>query len=94
MTHPSSPNYLAAISGDFQGVWDDCRAGATVTCPPEEFVPGAGDATDPTLSLYTDPKSQLYKAVPPQLTPAEIASSSAKPHWFVARPSTGSKPRG
>ena len=35
------------------------------------------------MSLYTDPKSQLYKAVPPQLTPAEIASSSAKPHWFV-----------
>jgi hypothetical protein len=44
VTHPSSSHYLAAISGDFQGAWDDCRAGATVTCPPEEFVPGAGDA--------------------------------------------------
>jgi phosphatidylinositol-3-phosphatase len=82
VTHPSSPNYLAAISGDFQGIWDDCKAGATVTCPPEEFVPGAGDATDPTSSVYTDPKSPLYGKVPPQLTAAEIASASAKAHWF------------
>ena len=27
VTHPSLPNYLAAISGDFQGIWDDCAAG-------------------------------------------------------------------
>jgi len=60
VTHPSLPNYLAAISGDFQGIWDDCKAGAMVTCPPEEFVPGAGDATDPTFSVYTDPTSPLY----------------------------------
>ena len=46
VTHPSLPNYLAAISGSFQGIWDDCAAGATVTCPPEEFVPGSGDGTD------------------------------------------------
>jgi phospholipase C len=46
VTHPSLPNYLAAISGDFQGIWDDCAAGAAVTCPPEEFVPGSGDGTD------------------------------------------------
>ena len=45
VTHPSLPNYLSAISGDFQGIWDDCKAGAAVTCAPEEFVPGAGDAT-------------------------------------------------
>ena len=45
VTHPSLPNYLAAISGSFQGIWDDCAAGATVTCPPEEFVPGSGDGT-------------------------------------------------
>ena len=83
VTHPSLPNYLAAISGDFQGFWDDCKAGATVTCPPEEFVVGAGDATDPTFSLYTNPSSPLYKAVPPQLTSAEVASSSAKAHWFM-----------
>jgi phosphatidylinositol-3-phosphatase len=46
VTHPSLPNYLAAISGDFQGIWDDCLAGATVFCAPEEFVPGSGDGTD------------------------------------------------
>jgi phosphatidylinositol-3-phosphatase len=46
VTHPSLTNYLAAVSGSFQGIWDDCPAGATITCPPEEFVPGSGDATD------------------------------------------------
>jgi len=42
VTHPSSPNYLAAISGSFQGIWDDCAAGATVTCAPTEFSPTSG----------------------------------------------------
>ena len=42
VTHPSSPNYLAAISGSFQGIWDDCAAGANVTCAPTEFGPGSG----------------------------------------------------
>lgn len=42
VTHPSLPNYLAAISGDFQHIWDDCAAGATVTCAPEEFGPTSG----------------------------------------------------
>jgi phospholipase C len=37
VTHPSLPNYLAAISGDFQGIWDDCPADATVTCAPQTF---------------------------------------------------------
>jgi phosphatidylinositol-3-phosphatase len=46
VTHPSLPNYLASISGDFQGIWDDCKAGADVMCAPEEFVPGSGDGTD------------------------------------------------
>jgi hypothetical protein len=45
VTHPSLPNYLSLFSGDFQGIWDDCAAGASVTCPPEEFVPNSGDAT-------------------------------------------------
>jgi phosphatidylinositol-3-phosphatase len=45
VTHPSLPNYLAAISGSFQGIWDDCQAGAAITCPPEEFIPTAGDGT-------------------------------------------------
>ncbi len=42
VTHPSSPNYLAAISGDFQHIWDDCAAGPTVTCAPQEFGPTSG----------------------------------------------------
>jgi hypothetical protein len=65
VTHPSLPNYLAAISGDFQGIWDDCKAGANITCAPEEFVPGSGDATAGA-----------------SLTPAQMASASAKPHLF------------
>ena len=38
VTHPSLPNYLAAISGDFQDIWDDCPAGETVTCSPQEAL--------------------------------------------------------
>ncbi len=45
VTHPSLPNYLAGMSGDYQGIWDDCPAGPTVTCAPEEFVPTSGDGT-------------------------------------------------
>lgn len=45
VTHPSLPNYLAAISGSFQGIWDDCKAGSDVFCAPEEFIPGSGDGT-------------------------------------------------
>src|SRR5579883_1538310 len=43
VTHPSLPNYLAAISGDYQGIFDDCKAGAGSTCAPEEFVSSSGD---------------------------------------------------
>jgi len=43
VTHPSLPNYLARISVSSQGIWDDCKAGADVTCAPEEFVPGSSD---------------------------------------------------
>jgi phosphatidylinositol-3-phosphatase len=50
VTHPSLPNYLAAISGDFQGIFDDCQAGANITCAPEEFVPNSGDGTS-SISL-------------------------------------------
>jgi hypothetical protein len=25
VTHPSLPNYLSMISGDFQGIWDDAK---------------------------------------------------------------------
>jgi len=41
VTHPSLPNYLAAISGSYQGIWDDCKAGANITCAPQEFMSGA-----------------------------------------------------
>ncbi|WAL63870.1 hypothetical protein ORV05_23105 [Amycolatopsis cynarae] len=68
VTHPSLPNYLAMFSGDFQGIFDDCKAGANVTCAPEEFVPDSGDATSGA-----------------SLTPAELASASAKPHMFSGR---------
>jgi hypothetical protein len=37
VTHPSLPNYLAAISGSFQGIWDDCSAGSNVRCKPADF---------------------------------------------------------
>jgi phosphatidylinositol-3-phosphatase len=49
VTHPSLPNYLAAISGDFQGIFDDCPAGPGVTCEVEEFVPNSGDGTSSQL---------------------------------------------
>ncbi len=45
VTHPSLPNYLSLFSGSFQGIWDDCKAGADVLCAPEEFIPGSGDGT-------------------------------------------------
>ncbi|WP_157355291.1 alkaline phosphatase family protein [Nocardia terrae] len=45
VTHPSLPNYLSMFSGDFQGIWDDCKAGADSKCAPEEFVPNSGDGT-------------------------------------------------
>ncbi len=86
VTHPSLPNYLSAISGDFQGIWDDCKAGALVTCAPEEFVPNIpGDATDPNSAVYKDPSSPLYGKVPPQLTKAQIASSSSIGHMFAGQ---------
>ena len=45
VTHPSLVNYLSLFSGDFQGIWDDCKAGADVFCAPEEFIPTSGDGT-------------------------------------------------
>jgi len=49
VTHPSLPNYLAAISGDFQGIFDDCSSGPGITCEAEEFVPNSGDGTSSQL---------------------------------------------
>ena len=53
VTHPSLPNYLAAISGDFQGIWDDCAAGAAVTCGPEAF--GSSLTRDQAISASNRP---------------------------------------
>ena len=61
VTHPSLPNYLAAVSGDFQGLWDDCKAGADVTCAPEEFVPDSGDATATVLLTSAEIASSSAK---------------------------------
>lgn len=49
VTHPSLPNYLAAISGDFQGIYDDCNAGPGIVCQPEEFTANVTDGTNQAL---------------------------------------------
>ncbi len=68
VTHPSLPNYLAAVSGDFQGIFDDCAAGASITCPPEEFVPNSGDGTASTLLTPAQVTSASHK---PHLFPTK-----------------------
>jgi phosphatidylinositol-3-phosphatase len=50
VTHPSLPNYLAAFSGDFQGIFDDCNAGSDITCEVEEFAPNAGGITSQLMT--------------------------------------------
>jgi hypothetical protein len=72
VTHPSLPNYLAAISGDFQGIFDDCKAGPDVTCAPEEFIP----ADDGGVGAGGDNSGQS------PLTPAQAVNAAAIPHWF------------
>lgn len=62
VTHPSLPNYLAAISGDFQGIWDDCKAGATVTCAPQEFAPDSGYTNK--MELLTPDQIAKAKSTP------------------------------
>ena len=62
VTHPSLPNYLTLVSGDYQGIWDDCKAGAAITCAPQEFVPSASDATN--QSLLTAAQVTASSAVP------------------------------
>jgi phospholipase C len=66
VTHPSLPNYLALLSGSTQGIFDDCKAGADVTCKPEEFVPGSGDG--PTAGNL--------------LTDAQADAAARQPHLF------------
>jgi hypothetical protein len=62
VTHPSLPNYLAAISGSTQGIFDDCKAGSDVTCAPEEFVPDSGDAT--SAASLTDAETATASTTP------------------------------
>jgi hypothetical protein len=75
VTHPSEPNYLAAVSGSTQGIFDDCAAVVSIpgntpsTCTPEEFWPadivqakGANDATD--ADPMTDAQYQAASLVP------------------------------
>jgi hypothetical protein len=64
VTHPSMPNYLAAISGDFQGLHDDCKAGATVTCAPEEFTTDSGDTA---LNAFLTPAQYQKAATTPHM---------------------------
>ena len=69
VTHPSLPNYLALFSGDTQGIFDDCKAGADVTCKPEEFVSG-GDDPSTAGKLLTD---------------AQIDTATHKAHMFSGK---------
>jgi phosphatidylinositol-3-phosphatase len=66
VTHPSLPNYLALVSGDYQGIHDDCKAGADVTCKPEEF---SLESEEPPMKgrMMTDEQEK-------------IAATTA--HWF------------
>jgi hypothetical protein len=58
VTHPSLPNYLALVSGSFQGIHDDCGPGKDVVCKAEEFVP---DSEDPAVAgnLMTDEQKEI-----------------------------------
>jgi phosphatidylinositol-3-phosphatase len=70
VTHPSLPNYLAAISGDFQGIFDDCNAGPDITCAPEEFVENSGDGT--SSQLMTQAQFDNASSIPHWFTGATI----------------------
>ena len=94
VTHPSMPNYLATISGSFQGIWDDCAAGATVTCAPEEFVPDSGDGTD-TASLT--PQQQASASTTPHMFSGRTLVDQLEAHdlswkaYMQSLPSAGSE---
>jgi hypothetical protein len=62
VTHPSLPNYLALFSGSTQGIFDDCKAGADVTCKPAEFVPAGDDATSGQLMTEAQEKEAASAA--------------------------------
>jgi hypothetical protein len=69
VTHPSLPNYLALFSGDTQGIFDDCKAGADVMCKPEEFI---AEGEDPATA------GKL-------LTDAQISTAAGAAHLFTGK---------
>jgi phospholipase C len=80
VTHPSLPNYLAAISGDYQGIFDDCKAGASVTCPPEEFVSSSSDFN--AAQLLT-PDEQNKAATQPHLFNGQTIVDQVESHHMT-----------
>jgi phosphatidylinositol-3-phosphatase len=82
VTHPSLPNYLAAISGDFQGIFDDCPAGPTVTCPPEEFIPNSGDGT--SSQLMTPEQAANAAMIPHWFSGATLVDQLEEKHMTWA----------
>ncbi len=91
VTHPSLPNYLAAVSGDYQGIFDDCKAGPNVTCAPEEFVPDSGDATA-TQSLTPDEMTSA--SIAPHWFAGENLIDQIESHQFTWKAYMQSMPAG
>jgi len=92
VTHPSLPNYLALFSGSHQGIWDDCKAGPTVTCGPEEFIPGAGDATDGsylTAAQVTDASARPHWFSGKNLVDQLEAKGKSWKAYMQSMPATG-----
>jgi phosphatidylinositol-3-phosphatase len=83
VTHPSLLNYLAAISGDFQGIWDDCAAGAAVTCEPEAF--GSSLTRDQAVSASNRPHMFSGQTLVDQLESHHLTWKA----YMQSMPSTG-----
>jgi hypothetical protein len=77
VTHPSLPNYLASISGDFQGIFDDDPAGpdSFAVYDDLEFLPAYVDSMD-----QNSDNSGIEL-----LTAEQVASAESIPHWFSGR---------
>jgi hypothetical protein len=77
VTHPSLPNYLALISGDTQGIFDDCSPGPGVTCAPEEFQ---ANASYSKTQLLTDQQEQTAAHAPHSFNGQTIADQLDAQH--------------
>jgi phosphatidylinositol-3-phosphatase len=92
VTHPSLPNYLATVSGDFQGIYDDCKAGASITCPAEEFV---SSSTDFGGAQLLTPDEETKAAAVPHLFSGQNIVDQIETHnmtwkaYFQSMPSVG-----